>query len=358
MGKLASGLVKVLIGLVAMAVVLLAIQRLLMPKYQTGVVEGSMVEEYYDNKEPHDVIILGDCEVYENISPIELYKDHGISSYIRGSAEQYIWQSYYLLKDALRYETPKVVMLSVHSLQFNAPRTEEYNRMTLDGMAWSPVKAEAIKASMMEDEHFIDYVFPILRYHYRWSELTSDDFKHFFKKDKVSHNGYYMRCDVRPFTGFPPKTPNLNKKLGSNAMDYLGRIADLCKENGISLVLMKAPIEYPFWYEEWDEQIQAFADGRGIPYINYIGNEEIGLDMTVDTYDAGLHLNLTGAEKFSNYIGQYLKSGYDLTDYRQDERYKDVWQGKIDDYNAMKDKQEEEIAKYGELISFGANATN
>ncbi len=348
----------ILAGVVTAVLFFAAVQRLLMPKYQTGVVEGSMIEEYYDNKEPHDVLILGDCEVFENISPVRMYRDYGISSYIRGSAEQYIWQSYYLLKDTLRYETPKVVILSVHSMQFDHPRTEEYNRMTLDGMRWSPVKVEAIKASMTPEEHFIDYVFPILRFHYRWNELTEDDFVHFFSKDKVSHNGYYMRCDVRPYTGFPPKTPLVNADFGANAWDYLGRIADLCKENGIGLVLIKAPIEYPFWYEQWDSRLQEFADSRGIPYINYIGNEDIGLDMSVDTYDAGLHLNITGAEKFSTYLGKWLISHYSLNDYREVPEYASVWNAKISDYNSMRETQYAEIEKYGHLVSFGTSATN
>ena len=47
------------------------VQRLLMPKYQSGVVEGSMIEQYYDDGTKHDVIMVGDCEVYENISPVK-----------------------------------------------------------------------------------------------------------------------------------------------------------------------------------------------------------------------------------------------------------------------------------------------
>ncbi|SCW68240.1 hypothetical protein SAMN02910456_02572 [Ruminococcaceae bacterium YRB3002] len=345
-------------GLILAVLVFAAIQRLLIPKYQTGTVEGSMIEEYYDAKEPHEILILGDCEVFENISPVALYSEYGLSSYIRGSAEQYIWQSYYLLEDTLRYETPKVVVLSVHSLQFDQPRKEEYNRMTLDGMRWSGTKIEAIKASMLPEEKFVDYVFPILRYHYRWSELGSDDFTHFASKDKVSHNGYYMRCDVKPYEGFPPAFPLADYTLGSNAMGYLNRIIDLCEAKGIKLVLFKAPIEYPSWYTQWDEQIQKVADSRGIPYINLIGNDDIGLDMSVDTYDAGLHLNLTGAEKLSSYLGNWLISRYTLTDFRQDAETSAAWEEKISYYNAMRDRQMSEIEQYGHLVSFGASAIN
>ena len=68
-------------------------QRLQVPKYQTGIVEGSMIEEYYRDQSEHEVIMIGDCEVYENISTIELWEKYGITSYIRGSAQQLTWQS-------------------------------------------------------------------------------------------------------------------------------------------------------------------------------------------------------------------------------------------------------------------------
>ena len=61
-----------------------------------------MTAEYYDETLDHDVLFVGDCELYENISPIKLWQDHGITSYIRGSAQQLVWQSYYLLEDALK----------------------------------------------------------------------------------------------------------------------------------------------------------------------------------------------------------------------------------------------------------------
>ena len=44
-------------------------------------------------------------------------------------------------------------------------------------MKWSKSKIVAINASMTEEENFIEYVFPILRYHSRWNELVKEDFK-------------------------------------------------------------------------------------------------------------------------------------------------------------------------------------
>lgn len=332
-------------------------QRLLVPKYQTGIVEGSMIAEYYKDKSDHEVLFVGDCEVYENFSTITLWEDYGITSYIRGSAQQLIWQSYYLLEDALRYETPKVVVFNVLSLKYDKPQNEAYNRMSIDGMKWSSSKINDIKASMTEDEHFIEYVFPLLRYHARWSELKHDDYEHIFTKDLVTHNGYYMRVDTKPQSPFPDPTPLADYTLGENAMSYLQKMADLCKEKGVALVLVKAPTEFPHWYDEWDAQVATFAKENGVEYINYIPlQDEIGLDMSQDTYDAGLHLNTQGAEKMSKYFGQYLVDNFDLTDYRNDAAYAAIWQEKVDFYNEMKQQQFSELEQYGELVSFGANA--
>ena len=207
-------------GIALTVVSLWYLQRLLVPKYQRGVVEGSMIEEYYDDEKPHEVIFLGDCEVYENISTVALYRDYGISSYIRGSAQQLTWQSYYLLEDTLRYETPEVVVFNVLALKYGEPQSESYNRMTLDGMEWSMSKWNAIEASMTEDENMIDYIFPFLRYHSRWSELTTTDYEHVMDKDPVTINGYYMRTDIMPEAVFPDPTPLVDYTLPETSMEY------------------------------------------------------------------------------------------------------------------------------------------
>ena len=341
------------LGIIAFwLIVVFLLQALLVPKFQTGIVEGSMIAEYYDDKAPHEVLMVGDCELYENISTVELWRKYGISSYIRGSAQQLVWQSYYLLEDALRYETPKVAVFNVLSLKYNEPQSEAYNRMTIDGMRWSKSKIGAIDASMTEDEHFYDYLFPLLRYHARWSELVEDDARHIFRKTPVTHNGYYLRADIKAQTGVPDPKPLFDYTLGENAMSYLQKMVDLCKEKGIRLVLVKAPIENPHWYDEWDRQIVEYAEKNGLDYINFIPlQSEIGLDMSVDTYDAGLHLNVYGAEKMADYFGAWLKERYNLTDYRTDEKVSALWQEKTENYEKEKSEQLAELEKFGVLLS-------
>lgn len=330
------------IGICALAALLLLTalcfaQRLVMPKYQSASVEGSLTEEYYRETLPHDVLFIGDCEVFSNISPITLYREYGIASYIRGSAQQLVWQSYYLLEDALKTDAPKVVVFNVLALKYGEPQSEAYNRMTIDGMRWGAAKIGAIRASMTEGEDPVSYLFPLLRFHSRWSELGTEDFACLLEKKPVAHAGYLMRTEVRPVTQTPRPAPLLDPHLPKTSMEWLEKLTKLCEENEITLVLMKSPSISPHWYDEWDEEIKVFAQSHGLWYTNTIvENGAIGIDYSTDTCDMGQHLNVYGAEKLSHWLGARLKERADLPDRRTEAAYAAVWDEKTERYEREK----------------------
>ncbi|MDW7659507.1 MAG: SGNH/GDSL hydrolase family protein [Bacillota bacterium] len=331
------------------------LQRLVVPKYVTGIVEGSLIEAYYTEKTGHDVIFVGDCEVYECFSPVTLWNEYGITSFIRGSAQQLIWQSYYLMEETIDYEKPDVFIFNVLAMKYDEPQKEAYNRLTLDGMRLSATKIRAIQASMMPDEKLLDYIFPIFRYHSRWSELNSDDIRYLFGKKPLFHNGYYMRVDVRPVTTVPVGKKLPDYRFGDTAYAYLDQMVELCNANDVALMLIKAPSVYPYWYDEWDEQMVDYADRHGFVYLNFLDLiDETGIDFQTDTYDTGLHMNLSGAEKLSKYIGPILREQYDVPDRRGDVALSQVWQQKTDFYNRMMAEQYEELERVGYLKSLGA----
>lgn len=384
---------KIIISVGIVILAFLAVQRLVQPKYSEDVIEGNFTAEYYEETTDHDVILIGDCEVYENIDPIYLWSHYGITSYIRGNAQQLTWQSYYMLEDTLRTETPKAVIYNVQALVYAEPQREEYNRMALDGMRWSSTKYKAIRTSMCAEEDFADYLFPLFRYHSRITELTSDDFRYFWKQPKISHNGYYMRTDVMPVSESDVADPSWllgdeededegeeiedpwadiegaqsdeekentfvadakkGEPFGSLPMEYLDKIRLLCESRGIQLILMKAPSLAPEWYDSDNQQVVDYAQKYDLPYINFYELlEETKIDYETDTYDGGLHMNLSGADKLSEYLGGVLTGEYQLPDHRGDPVYDEVYREKLEFYEDMKKQQQREIEQYGEIRNF------
>ena len=428
-------------SVLVVCVLFFGLQRLVMPKYDgTGdmPLEGNFTAEYYKETSKHDVIMVGDCEVYENFDPMYLWKNYGITSYIRGNAQQLVWQSYYMLEDALKYETPKVVIYNVQSLTHGEPQREEYNRMSLDGMKWSKTKVDAINASMCKGEKMADYVLPILRYHSRATELTKSDIRYFWKNREITHNGYYMRIDVLPVSESDVADPSWlfgteeekkqseeneeiddpwaeidagtqvepdeiddpwaeadaggqsesddiddpwsdvdtgesesdtgivepdkdtagsssgkDRTFSDYAMKYLDKLRTLCEKKGMKLILIKAPSLAPRWYEEENEQVVKYAEKYDLPYINFYELlKETGIDYETDTYDGGLHMNLSGADKLSQYLGKVLQEEYKIPDHRKDAGLSKIYEKKLKFYEDMKQAQQRELKKYGEIKSY------
>ena len=88
-----------------------------------------------------------------SISPMELWKSTGITSYICGQSAQRISESYYMLKHALDYQSPQVVLLETNML-FRYTNTPDSLRSSISDTAM--------------------YYFPVLQYHNLWKNIVND----------------------------------------------------------------------------------------------------------------------------------------------------------------------------------------
>lgn len=340
-------IIPAVLALVLLLALLFLAQALLIPsRYDNR--EGHLLCGYESAGDAHDVIFVGDCEIYEGIVPAVLYEQYGITSYVRGSSQQTVWQSYHILEDTLKKEPDvKVVVFNVLAIKYGETPREEISRMTLEDMPWSLSKLNAIRASMTKDESLASYFLPILRYHDRWSSLTAEDVKRTFAKhEDITHQGYLMQTVIVPVDPTDNRKPDalIDSALPARSMEYLEKMRTLCEQHGAELVLVKAPtnsVKY-YWYDEWDAQIVDYAKDKNLTYYNFVGmDEELGLDWSRDTYDAGLHLNVYGAEKFTVYLGGLLQSEHGVTDRRGDATLDALWQERIDRYTQEKQQGEQ-----------------
>ncbi|MBQ7337627.1 MAG: SGNH/GDSL hydrolase family protein [Clostridia bacterium] len=344
MNRIKRMVIPVVAFLLTAALLLFMAQCLLVPHDASANPEGALIGEFTDGFGAQDVLFLGDCEIYESFSTVTLWEEYGIDAWLCGSPQQLMWHSYAMLCQAFKVGTPSVVVLGVYGLRYGEPQNEAYNRMALDGLIKTPALAALLKDAMCQGESLLSYYFPLLRYHDRWDEVTVRDVQLLFtKQTPVSYNGYLMQCGVLPdadgvadHTGALPLT---DLEFGDMAVEYFDRIVSLCREKGAQLILLKAPTDswtYP-WYEEWESATEALAKTYELPYYNLLEvADKIGLDYTTDTYDAGLHLNVYGAEKTALYFGEILQNEFDVTDRRGDAVREMIWKGTVMRYEEQK----------------------
>lgn len=311
---------------------------------------------FYDMKENTvDVLFLGSSLAATSFIPQELYNRYGITSYNLSSEKQSPVISYFWLKEALGYQNPKVLVLDTCYFFYNNDdplNTEEiYIRRALDYMQWSSVKREAIKTicGLDENQSVSDYYFPNIRYHTRWKELTEEDFLYSVIPDEYALMGYAPLAGCSGDDSYSP----YNAEMPASGTDmhplmkaYLDKIAELCNQEEISLVLTNVPQQGADMGRFYT--MQKYADEHELQFLDfneiniYEGTE---FDVISDSYD-GAHQNLWGAKKITNYIGDVLVSQYNIGG-----NYDEQWEKTKEPYSDLeKDCELQRITNICEYI--------
>lgn len=304
-----------------------------------------------------DVLYLGASFVEQGVSSMSIYEGTGITGYSLATAGQRIEISYYLAKKAYESQDPKVIVFDVSQLfqETNANYKDSYNaawRYVLDNLPIDKIKMDMIDcySKQIFSDGAATVLFPIVKYHTRWNELTFSD----FKKAPIDYfsAGMYMDCGVVPsyitsmaqvleiengmlernegtvyyWSNENGKTeegeqkitlPLYDPQISENNFDYFKRLMDLCKQHNTQLILVKIPvILYPQINNTWtgvkSQQVSELAKEYGLPFYDFSLNYNL-VDFSTDTRDGGHHLNLRGAEKISKVIGTILTNDFSLT---------------------------------------------
>lgn len=281
----------------------------------------------YDNRNYYDVIFVGTSITITNLSNEELYLNHGIAGVTIGEPSQATYLSYYSLEEALKYQTPAVVVFDVNSLFYteddlitNVGYSEHHHlHYSFDNMKTNLTKYRAFcqAKEIIPELDFWNYFSKIYYNHSNWENLSQGNFNR--ESDKMIMNGNLMLLSFQggsdnveeEYTEDVVEIPEIN-------LQYLYKMIELCNEKNISFVLARGGGSFS---EGKYNTLNNLSREYGIPYLDLSDyKEDAGIDMAMDCVD-GTHFNVLGAQKWTNVIGEYLKNHYVLPDRRQDAKY-------------------------------------
>ncbi len=359
-----GNVLKMIAFMVIVVMILNVLSEVFIPRQRKSTVKYNGEVTHIDSlyEEPRnslDVIFLGSSHIYSGISPMEMWNAYGIAGYNCTSSSQCAYKSYRFLKEIFKYQEPKVVVFDLMSLFIDESVDEISNRSALNYMKFSPNFLTTAYHSLNREngETMESYIFPILRYHSRWEELSEIDFE--IQKRRDCAKGYDMRYgkkrmvqltrDQFPFLTEPPtdKAANIVEKSAG----YIRDMVQLCEQNGTEIVFIKTPVS-GYTYETGNA-MQKFADECGVKLFDYNRKwDELGLDYTVDFLDTA-HLNLNGARKLTKCLGKTLAVDFGVPDRRGEPEYS-RWNKDYKNYQAKLaaiDLQDcKELSTYLELI--------
>ena len=245
-----------------------------------------------------DVLVLGDSESFTSISPYRLWEKQKITSYVCGQTGQQISEAYYLMKRAFQKQRPDLVILETNELFTHANLVEELRMaVTEDEMS----AEEALRTAV---------ILP----------------------DEVSWRGFEIRKGCRPCERTDCMEAGEPQPLVFSIRHYLKKIQSFCRKEGSQLLLLSVPSPKN-WNAAKHQIVSEYAREEGIDFLDLNPlTQDLKIDWKTDSYDGGDHLNLSGAEKVTDYLGEYLKQRYHFSAPSAGADVRDSWKAGLKEY--------------------------
>ena len=272
-----------------------------------------------------DLVVMGDSLGYAAVSPMTLWQEKGIASYICSQPGQFIPETYKELTAILETQHPEIVILETNLL-FSTRSGKINPNDTVEGEA--------------------NYRVPLYRGHDFWKAfILKKEREEEAEKNGRIYKGYTLHCVVDPYEGgdymqeMPPREEpaSLDKldnpdEISKAVKSYMDGIISKCKSSDTEVILLSTPSPSNNNYAR-HQAISEYAEQLGIKYLDMnLLLDEIGIDWNVDSLDKGDHVNLNGSVKLTKYLGDYLTEQHPLPDHRGDAAYS-AWDEELALYN-------------------------
>ncbi|MEA4971958.1 hypothetical protein SDC9_59500 [bioreactor metagenome] len=330
--------IKLFAEVLVFVLVLLAVYKYIGTKYaqaeSKNVINAytkSRYDGFYEQPENSiDMVFIGSSHSYCTFDPQNFDSVMGTSSWQMGTPLQHYDTSLYVLKEVLKTQTPKLVVLDLYwdmlDDEFDMKQANSFFQVVKD----KNVQEDYVKNVFPLNERVKYKLLPI-RYQQDYFAYEADVFQKAAKekfgvhdKQNVQTNGteYYLAkgytyCDTvipdseldetNQFKGFDGEKWEADK----TQIEYINQIVKLCKENNIELVFETAPIanvslDYIKNYDAIHEKMADIADSFGIKYLDFnIANRDEGL-LELENFRDDAHLNDSGVKIINGYYANWL----------------------------------------------------
>lgn len=293
------------------------------------------LDRFFQEDAGFDVLFTGISHNEVGIFPMELWNEYGIASFNLAESGCNLPFAYWTLRNALDYSSPKLVVIDVRHIDYGEMHYRPFARTTLERFPLTSTKLQSILELFPDFDNRISMIFPVITYHDRWKVLTEDDF--LVTKRRIDNGAlHYSGKELNVYT---PKTNvkevPADKKVKGNdySLNYLRRMIEYCLSHNMAVLLTELPFPASGRDQKLANGIQDIADEYGINYLNFHHVSDI-VDYQTD-FSNKTHVNDSGAQKITSYLGKYIKDHYTLPDRRTDSAY-EKWHTQFEAYTNYK----------------------
>ena len=269
-----------------------------------------------------DAVYIGSSATYAYwLAPVA-WERYGIAVSEFASSSQPFEASEYIIREARKTQPDALYIVPIRTI--GGITAVHMHKMT-DNMPFSWNKIQMVRTLSgyigLNWADQMEFLFPFIRFHSRWSELTEQDFN--YPLDGLKGSGYYAEflhdcVDVSP-TYFTSDRVGTLSEVTQTALDSL---LAYCEAEQVNVLFIRTPhASMNANALARQNAIKETVEAHGYPVLDMITEvDEIGLDLTQDFFNLA-HTNIHGAAKVTDYIARYLVENYGFEDKRGDPAY-------------------------------------
>lgn len=302
--------------------------------YTTVTFSRLMMHDLYTQKENVDLFFVGASHTYRSFDPAVFDEELAVNSFNLGTSSQTYEGGYFLLKEAMKKNTPECVIIEItySMLEDVYERQELADYLLLDYMKSGKNKWDYV-GSAFDAEDWAEVFIPCYRNRVLMHPYTA--LKNLLDKGR---RGYFQYKDTQLLRegrlveayegkGFVYREECFGTeneivvdsypwdagKVNEEKAGWLRKITQLCREKDIDVLWVTTPISQAAIrtmgnYDEAHSYIAKLAEQEKVEYydFNYYKEELLPKNDALYFYDAS-HMNGIYAKRFSREVARLLK---------------------------------------------------
>ncbi len=281
-------------------------------------------------EEQLDVVYIGGSAAFVYWQPLKAWNDIGLVSYSYASNSLQAESIKFYMKEVLKTQTPQLFVIDLRPFQYWDADFNMEVRNSSDSMDYTMNRLEMIssyfknRAIQEEADDIMSYYLEIAKYHTNLQVLSNPyNWEYINNTGQAVYKGWEWFARYQYLEEPENFLTEERADLEEGCEKILENLLEFCQEKELQVLFVVCPYQITEEHQEIYNALQDKIEAAGFQYLN--ANEyyeEIGIDFATDFYNAS-HVNCFGAEKYTEFLENYLKEYYDLPDRRDDPIYAD-----------------------------------
>lgn len=290
---------------------------------------------YAEEDNTLDIVCIGSSAVFTFWEPMEFWHDYGVTSYNFATGTMPPQVIKYCIKEIQKTQNPSLYIIDLRPFSVAEAgyylKREVANmdhevplRNVTDNFKYSLNRWDMIRNCVPDFEDRMTYYLDILKYHSEWNRLVDTQSLLFARNDAHDSLKGFKLVPSAKAVKFADHSDDENRQPLSERLEPIFRdLLDYCKEEDLQVLFLVNTYCQTKAHKEMYNYAGDIIEEYGFDFLNTNDYyQEIGMDFEKDYYDKS-HVNIFGADKYTDFVGKYLMENYSFQDKRGLEAYSD-----------------------------------